>query len=117
MILPIYSPQPFLAYYESAPVDQLSLEVVAPESVVEAMTSDPSMQAEMAEMRSAGTFDVYVTDSTVSFYLGILDETVQIGVNDDGSPVGLLTDDSEAVLEWAEDRFERFKSAASPLDC
>jgi len=116
MVLPIYSPQPILAFYESGSLEELSLEIIGPRSVAEGITTDDSIRQEVAEMRAAGSLELQVTESPVPYYLGIVDETVQIGVDDDGAPMGLLEADSDGVLAWAEDRFERFKASATPLE-
>jgi hypothetical protein len=66
-------------------------------------------------MVDTGRFEVHVHDGDIPYYLGILDDTVQMGVNEDGEPRGLLETDSEEVREWAENRYESYKQEAEPL--
>lgn len=116
MVLPVVSPQGLQAQYEHNDVAELDVEIVVTPTVREVLTSDPEFADVIGEFRAAGALDVYVTEEPIPFYLGLLDGTVQIGVDDDGHPRGLLESRDQHVREWATRRFERFRRDAVPLE-
>jgi len=90
-------------------------EVIVVPVVADAFQSNPDYAELHEEMVDTGRFEVHVHDGDIPYYLGILDDTVQMGVNEDGEPRGLLETDSEEVREWAENRYESYKQEAEPL--
>lgn len=60
---------------------------------------------------------VWITDQPLSFCLGILDDVVQIGIQDDsGVPAALLEAENPTVHQWAVDRFEWARDDARRID-
>jgi hypothetical protein len=88
--------------------------VVVPE-VAEMFQSNPDYVELFEGMVDTGRFEVYVCGSGIPYYLGIFDRTVQIGVNENGEPRGLLETDSEEVREWAERKYDSCKQEAEVL--
>lgn len=77
----------------------------------------PEYESVTTDLLKAENFTFWVYSDDIHFYFGLLDDTVQIGVEDDqGYPRALLETDDEVVHEWAEAEFERYRSAASPID-
>lgn len=68
------------------------------------------------ETVDTGRFEVLVTDETIPFYLGLLDDRVQVGVDEDGDPRALLESTNEEVRAWAERTYEELKDGARPAD-
>ncbi|WP_232685680.1 helix-turn-helix transcriptional regulator [Halobacterium zhouii] len=68
------------------------------------------------EQIASGGHNVFVYEGTIPYYLGILDDTVQIGAEDDeGVPRALLETDSADVREWAEQTYANYQQEARPL--
>jgi predicted transcriptional regulator len=57
----------------------------------------------------------YVYEGSFPFVLGVFDDTVVIGANEDGLPGAMLESDAPAVREWAEETHAEYKQSASPL--
>ncbi|WP_436924315.1 helix-turn-helix transcriptional regulator [Halosimplex amylolyticum] len=71
------------------------------------------------EQVSTGRLTVSVVEETLPFYLGLADDVVQIGVEDDeGFPRALLETTNESVREWAAAVYERYRDRArtKPVD-
>lgn len=115
LILPIVSQQPLEAQVRSFELEELSLEIIAPPSIVETLANDQPFAHLIEELREAGAIDLYVTERSVPYYLGILGETIQIGVDDDGQPKGLLESTADPVQQWADKRFAEYRESATPL--
>ncbi|WP_254764452.1 helix-turn-helix transcriptional regulator [Natrinema marinum] len=93
-----------------------TFELVATESVAEALRTEPPVADEFASIAVHEGVSLSVVDDEVAFYLGIIDEAVQIGVHDDGGlPTALLETSDERVREWAIDRFDAAKRRATPV--
>ena len=116
LVLPVVSPQGLQAQYENHSLEDLSVEVIATPTVTDILQSAPEFADAITEMQEAGALDIYVTEQSLPCYLGLLDETVQIGVDNDGQPRALLESDDEAVRAWAAEKIESYRADAVPLD-
>ena len=94
-----------------------TVELVVTTSIAETLrTASPIAEQFMAVVDSDG-FSVSVAPAEIEFYLGIVDETVQIGVHDEsGVPAALLESTDDRVRHWAIDRFDAFKRRARPFE-
>lgn len=91
-------------------------DIVLTRSVVEAIQTDSSLTERFESLLEYDTVSVSVLDDDSPFYLGIVDETVQIGVHDEaGLPTALLESTDPVVEAWAVERFERAKSRSEPI--
>lgn len=93
-------------------------ELVIEEGVVKTLCEDPHYEDMVKEAMDTGRYQIYIYDGDIPYYLGILDETVQIGVEDDkGLPRGLLeyNSDSIVVKEWAEQTYNSYKQKSKPF--
>ncbi|WP_226006966.1 helix-turn-helix transcriptional regulator [Natrinema salinisoli] len=92
-------------------------EVVVTEGVAETVRTDPLVSDSFAAIADTDSMTVSVAEDGISFYLGILDETVQIAVYDEnGVPTALLESTDERVREWAVDRFDTLERRSEPIE-
>lgn len=94
---------------------ELTVELVASAAVVDAMRS-PEYADALEPMLAVENFSLLVYDGAVPYFLGLVDGTVQLGVDDDGVPAALAESDAPEVVEWAERTYERYRSAAEPVE-
>jgi len=94
-----------------------TVELIVTTSIAETLrTASPIAEQFMAVVDSDG-FSVSVAPEEIEFYLGIVDDTVQIGVHDEsGVPTALLGSTDDRVRQWAIDRFDAFQRRAGPFD-
>jgi len=91
-------------------------EYVVGSGVVETLRSDPNYATPCEAMRETDRFDLSVYDGEVPYYLGLLDDTVQIGVEDDeGMPRALLETDVEGIGKWATDTYAGYRERSTPF--
>lgn len=92
------------------------LELIVTEEVADRMTESEYVEM-MGEMDRSGNCRVLVYDGGFPFYLGIGDEVVQIGVEDDeGYPQALLETDTDSIGAWATTVYEDHRKQARELD-
>ncbi|WP_435360027.1 helix-turn-helix transcriptional regulator [Haloarchaeobius sp. DFWS5] len=91
-------------------------EFVVTKGVVETLFEDPDFAPLTTEMVETGRFEVYQTDEPVPFYLGVLDDTVQVGVDEEGEPRALLETTDPAVLEWASECLDSYQRGAVAVE-
>ena len=89
--------------------------VVTTPEVVRTYQSDPAYAPLTEEMAETGRFVLYQYDDPVPCFVGLLDGTVQVGVDDDGEPKALVEGESAALREWAETTFAEFRRKATPV--
>ncbi len=114
-LLPVAGLHPYEIVHERVCRGVMEVECIASPSVAETVLSDPDFADLTAEMLDTGQFELYTCDERIPYYLGILDDRVEIGVDDDGSPAGILGTTSENVYEWAETKYAEYRSAADPV--
>lgn len=94
----------------------VTVESVVERGVTETIQSNARYADLLGEQLETGRHDVFVYEGSIPFYLGILDDTVQIGVEDAaGIPHALLETESPAVHDWAIDTYTTFREKAAPL--
>lgn len=60
--------------------------------------------------------DLFVTDADVPYVIGINDDTVYFGIDDErGAPLALIETTDQTLLAWAEWTFETYRRDANPL--
>jgi len=91
-------------------------EAILTERVANRVTTDSRFTDVVEAARNLDRYDIYVTTATVPYYLGIVDETVQLGVSDDNHlPRALLEISSDSVREWADEQYSTYRTRATPL--
>lgn len=112
-LLPAVGADAAKAARESA-VDGGRHDLVVTPSVAEALTTDPAIAEHVEALPETVTVSRY--DEEIPFYLGVLDDVVEIGVNDgNGLPTALLSSTDPRVREWAIERFEAYRERAEQL--
>lgn len=114
LVLPATAAKPTAEAGSNADGDTLH-EVVATPDVVDAIESDPSLSEAVDEFAD-GSYRLSVYDGPITYFVGVLDDVVQIGVHDDGGlPAALLESTDAQLRAWAIDRFESLESEATRL--
>ncbi|SEO73168.1 Predicted transcriptional regulator, contains HTH domain [Halogranum amylolyticum] len=89
--------------------------VVTTSEVVHTYQSDDAYAPLTEEMAETERYALYQYDDPVPCFVGLLDGTVQIGVDDGGEPKALVEGESPALREWAEATIDEFERAATPV--
>lgn len=98
-------------------------EVVVKEGCVDVLVSDQMYARHLEDVVGTGRYSIFVFNGDIPYYLGVLDERVQIGVEgDDGIPRALVETDSEPVREWAQEKITWYRQRSkqfrmSDLSC
>lgn len=91
-------------------------ELIVEPDVADVLVSDPEFAELTEEMLTTGRFDLFIYDGTIPYFVGIYDdETVQIGVDEDGEPRALLETDRQEVQNWAHNIITEYKQQATPI--
>lgn len=85
--------------------------VVAP-SVANTLQSNPDYAELTEDLVPTGRFTVSVYKDEIPYFVGILDDTVQIGVDENGEPRALLETDSPEIRDWAENVYTDYEQQA-----
>lgn len=93
-----------------------------PHEAVFSVDLEPTLSTEreytalLADMLDAESYDAFVSRDVIPYYLGISDDCVQIGVEDDaGIPQAIVETDATEIREWAEQTYQSYRSQAEPL--
>lgn len=91
-------------------------EFVVEADCAEILQSEPNYAELLEEGLDTGRLTVYVTGENIPYFVGIYDDIVQVGVEDDeGMPRALLTTANDTAREWAEGKYEEYRQHAEPL--
>lgn len=114
-ILPVTGLHAMEAVHRKVVHGDARTELVAEPNIVETFQSNPDYAPLYEEMVDTGQFEIRVYDGEVPYYLGLLDTTVQIGVDEDGDPRAMVETQNEAVADWAVDVYEEYKRQSEPI--
>lgn len=90
--------------------------VIVERKVLETLRSESHYTDLFEALCNTETVEIGVYDGTFPYFLGIYDETVHIGVEDQhGLPRALLETNAEEVMEWATDKFDTYKHEAERI--
>lgn len=91
-------------------------EVVLAPQTLETVRSDPSYAGLYDSLSGTDAVDLYVADGDLPYYLGLLGDAVQLGVEDEnGAPAALLETAAEPVRTWAESKYAAVRERAEPV--
>jgi predicted transcriptional regulator len=91
-------------------------EIVVDVDVAETLSKDRSYRDPVRDLVESERCDIRVSERPVPFYLGLANDTVQIGVGDDEeTPQGLAESTEPDVWEWAERTYADYRADAEPL--
>lgn len=115
MILPVTGLHAVEVGHRKIVDDSARAEFVVEPKIAETFRSNPDFVPLIEEMADTGRFEVRVYDGEIPYYLGVLDETVQIGVDEAGEPRAILETENEAVAEWAAGVYGEYKRESEPF--
>ncbi|NHN60875.1 MULTISPECIES: winged helix-turn-helix domain-containing protein [Halorussus] len=95
--------------------DGARVEFIGTSNVVDTLQASSDYRKIYDDLMKSERFDLYSTDEETLYYLGILDEIVQIGVDEDGEPRALLETTDSDVHGWARDSYEAHLTRAQPV--
>ena len=89
--------------------------IISPE--IESTICDEREYRELAaELASFETYTSRVSEREIGYYLGLFDDAIQLGVeDDDGVPRALVETDSDEIREWATSTYESYRSVSRPF--
>lgn len=91
-------------------------ELIVEPDVADVLVSDPQFAELTEEMLATGRFDLFIYEGTIPYFVGIFDdETVQIGVDEDGEPRALVETDRQEVQDWAHHIITGYKQQATSI--
>lgn len=115
LLLPALNPPELRADEPRLRSGALEVEMLVSPAVAAKLRGE--LSALVADLFDAEGLTVYECDRPVPFFLGIVDETVQVGVADDeGIPRALAETDDAAVREWATATLEAYLADAEPFE-
>jgi predicted transcriptional regulator len=115
VILPVTGLHAFEALHQKIVEENATSELIVEPTIEETFRTNPSYVELYGEMVATGRFDIRVYDGDIPYYLGVLDDTVQIGVSEDGEPRAMLETENEAVGDWAAGVHAEYKRESEPL--
>lgn len=114
-VLPLAALHPYEVQYRRIAQEQLEAEHVVSPGVAKTFQTATDFASFTRDMLDSGRFDIYVYEGDIPYYLGILDQTVQLGADKEGEPRVLLETDSKNVRTWAREQYQEYKQSAAPL--
>lgn len=115
-LLPAIARPAIEALYDRLSADGATGELVLGRAVASTVESNARYARLCEGLLETGRMSIVVSDGTVPYYLGLVDDTVQIGVeDDDGMQRALVESTAPAVHRWATDTYEEYWNAATPL--
>lgn len=116
LLLPIVGVEPMKTLRRQLRNGARCESIVAP-PLADTFRSDEQYAALIEGLRRTGDFTIEVADEPIPYYVGLVDDTVQIGVEDEnGMPRALLETESEEAIEWAKRTYERYARTATPFE-
>jgi predicted transcriptional regulator len=96
--------------------EPVSVEVVLSESALEASEIHPDYQEHQQLVSQADQTDIYLASIDIPFLLCIADDTVAIGVTNDGKPHALVVSTNADVKQWAEQTYETYQEHVQQVE-
>lgn len=115
VVLPLVGLHGMEAVHEAVVENEGESEAIVAPGVAETFQSNPNYTPLFEALVASGRFDVFEYDGDIPYFVGILDETVQIGVDEEGEPRALVETTADEVYEWAEEQVERYKQQSKRL--
>lgn len=115
-LLPAVALQPMMAARDCVIEYDQEQEVVFGANVASTLEEEPEYEEVIDELAELDNCRLLVARSELSYYLGLCEECVQIGVeDDDGVPKALVETEAEEVREWAEGTYQDYLIRAEPF--
>lgn len=84
-------------------------ELVAAPDAVDTFEESPDYRPYAEDLQEAENFELHRATADVPFYVGVLDDTVQVGVDEAGEPRALLETTDPSVRDWARAKIDSFR--------
>lgn len=97
------------ALHEKVVDGDATVELVVSDPVAETFRSNQDYATLVDDLRAADGFELHRTEWSVPFYVGVLDDVVQVGVDEDGEPRALLETTDPAVRDWARAKIDSYR--------
>ncbi len=108
---------PILAALQGIAHQGLQVEGVIAAGVLDVVRETPELAESAIDLVESGNVELYLYPDGIEPQLIIADRTTMFLVTDDeGAIQGLVETDDDAILPWAEKRFDSLRRAADPLD-
>jgi predicted transcriptional regulator len=91
------------------------VELVVEPNVADTFQSNPEYAELVDEMLATDRHDIYVYDGDIPYFIGVFNETAQMGVDSDGEPRAMLETDSPEVVDWVEQKYDAYKQQSQKL--
>lgn len=115
-MLPLVGLHAFEVAHEQVTEHGCHHEVVVEAGVVETCRSNGEYRGMLRELCEHDRCRISVHDGPIPYYVGVFDdETVQIGVDEDGEPRALAETNERAVRAWAQDRIDEYQQRTTPI--
>ena len=104
------------AHYDAVLNQGQRFEAVCPPALFDATAADSDQRAMMLDLLEYDAAQFYIAEDTIPVPLGIVDDTVFFGVeNEQGSPLALIETTDPNVRRWAEIEFTTVRDQATQL--
>jgi predicted transcriptional regulator len=115
-LLPVVGLNALDATCERVRASDAEHEAVVEPAVADVLRSDPAYAPGVEELAAFDRVAVHVCDDAIPFYLGVLDDLVQVGVSDgDGVPQALMETRDDAARAWAAETYRSYRDRADRL--
>lgn len=95
---------------------QQKQQVIVGEQVADLLCSKDHYREKMEEMIRTGYIEISISEKEIPCFLGIYDQTVHIGVDDeDGRPCALVETHSNEARSWALEFYHKYKQDSEPF--
>jgi predicted transcriptional regulator len=115
-ILPAVGLQPLLVAEDCVVNQGNRQEIIVDETVAETLLSNSNYRHSIDRLLQTDRCEIYVSERQVPYYLGLSNDTVQIGVGDEKEvPQCLVESQARGVQEWAENTYTEFLDTADGI--
>lgn len=115
LLLPVTAVSAKRALHERVIEHGSRVELIVSPAVLETYRANSSYADYYRSLRESDRARYWVYEGDIPFYLGVLNETVQIGVNEGDEPRALLESEDPAVREWAERFLDACRDSATAI--
>lgn len=108
-LLPAVGLQPMTVARDRVIEEDQEQEVVFGANVASTLREEKEYAEVIGELVESENCELFVTSSELTYYLGLCEECVQIGVeDDDGMPRALVETTADEVREWADQTYNQY---------
>lgn len=115
LALPVAGLHGYEVLHERVLAGEVTVDSVVTDGVAESMTTDPEFAPLTADLLAADGFEMHRTTTEMPFFVGVLDDVVQVGVDEGGEPRALLETENDIVREWAREKLAAYRRTAEPV--